>query len=67
MPSRWIPEFVVWRLTDIGPMRLRVHSLAHALYWGRFLCERWGERTWIEHCNAPAHDYKAIDTVIARD
>lgn len=38
-----------------------------ALYWARWLRERWGETTWIEHCNAPAHVHAFVDEKIAKD
>lgn len=55
MPSHWIPRFVVWRLTDLEPMRIRVESLEVALFWARHLRRRWREQTWIEHDSAVAH------------
>lgn len=64
MPSRWIPGFVVYRLTGIGPMRVRVHTLASALFWARHLRERWHERTWIERAAEPAHRTDRVDDLI---
>lgn len=52
--ARRCDVFVVRRKTDVGLITFSVNHRAEAMLWARFLRERWGEATWVEHVGFPA-------------